>query len=145
MGLARLSTPLGTYRKIYSQGVCCWQNSVPAVVGLRSPFPCWLSDGECSQLLDITIIPCHLLSSKFTVVLGVLLTPWASDFPFFEQLEKFSKEILRVWNPLDNPPAVLSNVIYSEYSPCTVLGLIQDVNIRGVGNLGTILEICLPH
>ena len=144
MGLARLRTPPGTYRKICSQGVSCWQNSVPC--GCRTEVPIsMLSDGDCSQLLDITIIPCHLVSSKFTVVLGVLLTPWASDFPFFEQLEKFSKEILRVWIPLDNPPAVLSNVIYSEYSPCTVLGLIQDVNIRGVGNLGTILEICLPH
>lgn len=62
-----------------------------AIVKLRSPFLCWLSDGDCSQLLDISVIPCHLVSSKFTVMLGVLLTPWASDFPFFEQLEKFSK------------------------------------------------------
>lgn len=31
----------------------CGKNSVPCVVGLRSPFPCWLSAGVCSQLIEV--------------------------------------------------------------------------------------------
>lgn len=36
----------------------CWQNLVPYIFRIETPFPCWLSAMCCSQLLEATLILC---------------------------------------------------------------------------------------
>lgn len=43
--------------KPFACSVGCWQNSVPRGLGLRSPFPCWLSAEGHSQLPEVTAFP----------------------------------------------------------------------------------------
>lgn len=54
------------------------------MVGLRSPFPCWLPLGDRSQLLEAACIPLQVAPSisKSVVVYLILLMLQLSDFLF---------------------------------------------------------------
>lgn len=50
-------------------------------VGLESPFPSWLSAGDCSQLLELLLGPC-----PFPLCLSHGEPPWVESLSCFESL-----------------------------------------------------------